>query len=156
MNQTGAFHIKAAILGDLDQPAFAPPANRIEAVRSFSDSEGGMGDRVETEAMAELLFEVNHDVESTAAIRQVEQGIPHQYFVIEVQHVIPNHQIRADKLGHELVNRSLVIDAILPRPRAVSYPDGHTHIAFSIPAPRIVRCALRFEIEINDVFHAWR
>src|SRR5437660_11515127 len=54
VHELRAFHVEAAVFGDFEQLALAPPADRIEAVAGLADAERGRGERVEAEAMAEL------------------------------------------------------------------------------------------------------
>lgn len=151
VDQAGDLYVEAAILGDLDDFAFAPPADGLQAVAGLADAESGLGDGIEGETMAEFGLEIDHEVEGADVRLEVEDGVGEEDFVIEIDDVEADDEIGAHELVDEGVDAVLGIDAVLAGGRAVGDADGHAHLLLAIPAAGVIGGALGFQIEIDDV-----
>ena len=86
---------------DVEHSALAPPADGIESVAGFAHAERRGRDGVEAEAVAELGLDVHHQIERVALVRQIEDRVTHQHFVIEVDHVEADDEVGAEELIDE-------------------------------------------------------
>ena len=50
-----------------------------------------------------------------------------------------------------VIDPSSRVNAVFAAPGAVGHAERHAHVAFLVPAARVVGGALGFEVEINDV-----
>lgn len=151
VDEARAFDVKAAVLSDLEEFAFAPPADGIEAVAGFTDAEGGGGDGIEADAVAEFLFDFDEQIEGARGVREVEDGVPGEDFVIEVDDIESDDEVGAQELIDESVDVFFGVDAIFAGGGGVGDAEGHSHVPFAVPAAGIVGGALGFEIEVDDV-----
>src|ERR1051325_6178437 len=55
VHEPGHFHVETTILGDLEKPAFPPPANGVQSRGGFLNAEGGVCDRAQPEAVTNAL-----------------------------------------------------------------------------------------------------
>ena len=153
VDELGALHVEATILRDFGQPAFAPPSNRIETVARFADAETRAGDGVEAKAVAEFFLDIHEQIERAALVRKVEDGVGHEHFVVEIDHVESDDEVGADELLDEFVGAFFGVDAVFAKACAVGDAEAHAHVALFVPAAHVVGGALGFEVEINDI---WR
>ena len=151
MDELRALHVEAAVFRDVQKFALAPPADRVEAVAGFSHAEARARDGVEAEAVAELGLDVHEHVQRAALVREVEHGVAHEHFVVEIDHVEPDDEVGAQELLHEVVHALLAEDLVFAETRAVGHAEAHAHVALFVPAADVVGGALGFEVKINDV-----
>src|SRR5215468_3138367 len=88
-------------------------------------------------------------------MRQIEDRVSHQDFIVKVHDVEPDYQIRAKQLLNQIVDSFLRIDPVFVQTSAVGDSKGHPHVPFFVPTADVVRGALSFKIEVDDV-HASR
>ena len=145
------FHVEAAILRDLHDAAFAPPADRIQPRGGFLDTERGLRDRIQPEPMAEPLLHVGHQIGGAKFRDQIEDRVTHQHLVIEIQDVESHHEIGAAQPLHQLVDLRFAEHFVASGRGAERDANRHAHVALARPAAGVVRRPLRFEVEINQV-----
>ncbi len=149
--ELGHLHIKAAVLGDLHESFLSPPLNGIDPIRRFADSESRLGDVVQFRLASRQLLNLDEEVQCSELKRQIEDGVTHQNFVIEIDDIESNDEVRTKQLLNQIVNSVLRIDPILGQIRAIGDPKRHAHVPFFLPTAYVVRCALSFQIEVNNV-----
>ena len=145
------FHIEAAILGDLENASFPPPTDRVQSHRGFLNAESGLRDRVQSEAMPNPLFHVGHQIGSRQFRHEIEDRVAHQHLVIEIEDVESDYEIGPAQPLDQQVHLRFAENFVAPRGCAIDHADRHPHVAFARPAAGIVRRALSFEVEVNDV-----
>ena len=101
--------------------------------------------------MAEPPLDVQHEISRRQFVDQIENRVAHEDVIIEIQHVKPDHEIGLAEALDQFVHTRFVEDLIAAGRGAEDHPDRHPHVAFAIPAARVVRRALRFQIEVHDV-----
>src|ERR1035437_9386859 len=104
--------------------------------------------------MAKRFFEIDHEVKRRRRM-QIQRSVTMEYFVIEIDNIEADHFIRAGELLHQISNLVLRKNPILSVARVVGDTDGHLHIAFLVPAPNLRGALLGFQVEVNDVRHAY-
>jgi hypothetical protein len=144
-------HIEAAVFGDLKKPTFAPPTNGIESRSGFLNTQSGIRDRVEAEPMTETLFHIEHEISGVKFRAKIEDRVSHQNMVIEIENIESNHEISAAQSLNQVVHARFAENFVATCLRAVGDADRHSHIAFAVPAARVIRGALRFEIKVKYV-----
>jgi hypothetical protein len=76
-----------------------------------------------------------------------------QHFVIEPQNVETDDEIGALQILEEAVHLFLAVNCVIAAPGAERHADAHAHAIDVAPAAHFLGGLLRFEIEINNVFH---
>src|SRR6266481_84231 len=92
VNQTGDFYVVTAILRDLQQLALSKPLNRLQAFSGFFDPKSRRGDRIQREAMLQLVLQLDKHVERRQ-LAQIQHRVTVQDFIIEAQMVKADHKI---------------------------------------------------------------
>jgi len=151
VDEFGYFYVEAAVLGYLDDFAFAPPADGFQAVAGLAYAQCGVGDGVEGEAVPQFGFDVDHQVEGGDVVLEAEDRVAEKDFVVEVYHVEADYEIGAHELGDEVIDALFGIDAIFAGGGAVSDTYGHAHVLFAVPAAGVVGGALGLEVEVDEV-----
>src|SRR5262245_1928165 len=72
VHQAGYFDIETAVLSDLGESSFAPPANGVETRGRFLYAERCLSDRIEPEAMAKFCFHLEHEIGSWKLMDEIE------------------------------------------------------------------------------------
>ncbi len=150
VDEAGDFDVVAAVFGDFEEAALFEPADGLEAFAGFLEVEGGGGDGVEGEPVLEGFLEVDHEVEG-GELSEIEGGVTVEDDVIEAQVVEANDEVGALELLDEVVDRFLVVDAVIAALRAVGDADAEAHAADMIPPADLVGGPLGFDIEVNDI-----
>ena len=101
--------------------------------------------------MTESLFHIEHEISGVKFRAKIEDRVSHQDMVIEIENVESNHEISAAQALDQLVHARFAENFVATCLRAVGNADRHPHIAFPVPAARVIRGALRFEINVNYV-----
>ncbi len=151
VNQLRNFDIEAAVLRDLHDFAFAPPADGVEAVGGFSGAEGGGGDVVEFDAVAEFFFDIEEEVETGHHAADVPHAVALKDAVIEFHMIESDDEVGPGHGGDELVDLFFSVDGVGGGGGAVEDADGHAHFVLVFPAAHIAGGALGFEIEVDEV-----
>lgn len=152
VDHSGDLYVEAAVFGNLADLAFAPPADGVETVGGFAGAEGGGGDVVEFEAVAEFLFEVEEEVEALHLLGDIPHAVTLEDAVIELDVIEADDEVGPGHGGDEGVHFRFPEDFILPRGGAVDDAHGHAHFVLLVPASDVARRALGFQIEVNEVF----
>src|SRR3984957_5759560 len=84
-------------------------------------------------------------------MRQVEDRVTHQDFIVEVHEVKADHQVGAQQLLDQIVDAVLRKDLVLIQVGAESDSERHSHVPLPVPSPDVISSALSFEIKVNNV-----
>ena len=84
-------------------------------------------------------------------MRQIDHRVAHEHLVIEIDHIETDDEIRALQLPDEFMHALLAVNRVFSGARAVSRSNRHSHGGFFVPSARVIRRALRFQIEINNI-----
>jgi len=154
MHESRHFDVETAVLRDVEQPLFAPPLDRVHTIARFADSESRLCDIFEPRFNPSDFIDFNEHIERSELVRKIEDGVAHQYLIVEIDDVEADNKIGSEQLLNKLVRLVFAIDSIFTELGAVSDAYRHTHISLLIPAAYVVRCFLGFEVEIDNVHHA--
>jgi hypothetical protein len=97
------------------------------------------------------LFHLHEEIERSELVRKIENGVAHQYLVVEVDDVEAHNKIGAEQLVNQIVDPLLRIDPVFVVIGTVSNTERHSHVSLLVPTTYVVRRALRFQIKINNV-----
>jgi hypothetical protein len=153
VDELGNFHIKATVLGNLQETFLSPPLNRIDAISRFADSQGRLSDVAQFRLASRDLLDLQKQIQSSQLKREIEDGVSHQDLVIEIYDVEPNYQVCAKQLLNQIVDSLFRIDPILGQIRAIGDSERHSHIPFFFPTADIICGTLSFQIEVDNVCH---
>jgi hypothetical protein len=144
-------HIKATVLGYLYESFLSPPLDGVDAISSLTDSQGGLGDIVQSGLTSCDLLDLHEQIQSSQLNREIEDGVSHKNLVIEIYDVEPNYEVCTKQLLNQIVDSLFRIDPILGQIRTIGDSKRHSHVSLSFPTADIVRGALSFQIEVNNV-----
>ena len=96
MDEFCAFDIEATVLSDFEEFAFAPPADGVESIARFADSQRGGGDGIEAEAVPEFFFDFDEHVEGGAEVGEIVSGVGHEDGVVEIDDIKTDDEVGAD------------------------------------------------------------
>jgi hypothetical protein len=71
--------------------------------------------------------------------------------VIEIENIESNYEISAAQSLNQVVHARFAKNFVATCLCAVGDADRHPHIAFPVPAARVIRGALRFEVKVKYV-----
>src|ERR1700722_545037 len=98
VNEFGNFYVEATVFGDFHDAAFAPPFDGIDSVGCLAHAEGRLSNVVQSKLVACRLFDFDQQVQGSQLMRQIEDGVPHQDFIVEVDDVKSDHQVGPQQL----------------------------------------------------------
>jgi hypothetical protein len=151
MYELGDLYVEAAILGNFQHSFFPPPLDRVETVSRFPDAKSCLSNILQPGLDADGLFYLHEEIERSQLVRKIENGIAHQYLVVEVDDVEAHNKIGAEQLVNQIVDPLLRIDPVFVVIGTVSNTERHSHVSFLVPTTYVIRRALRFQIKINNV-----
>ena len=151
MNEACHLHIEAAVFCDIENLAFAPPADRVEAVRCFPDSECGLGDVFEFEPVTGNALDFLQEVEGHEVLAQIEDRVGHEHIIVEAHMVEAHDEVRPLKAFDQLLGAVLAENLVAIVPGTVGHTEGHPHLVLFIPTPDIVRGSLGLKVEIDNI-----
>ena len=155
----GDLHVEGAVLGDFAEWGevtrffvFLPPAEGIEAVCRFSGAEGCRGHGIEFQAETYDFFQLEHHVEIERLLAERVENIRLQDRVVELQVIPSDDEIGPDEFLAELFHLAFLVDLVGSASGAVGHRDGDLHLVLVREAADVAEAALRFEVEVDDVF----
>lgn len=151
MHHFRALHIKAAVLGDFHHSSLSPPADRVQSVPGFTDAERGRCENVKFEPVSEDFFNIHHQIECLCGVRQVQDCVGPQHFVVKIDDIKSDDEICFDQLIHQQVDVFFGVYPVFAQARGIGDTDGHSHFPLFIPPASIIGGPLRFQIEIDDI-----
>ena len=86
---------------------------------------------------------------------EIEDGVSHKNLVIEIDDVESNYEVCTKQLLNQIVDSLFRIDPILGQICTIGDSKRHSHVALFFPTADVVRGALSFEIEVDDVHAEW-
>src|ERR1700738_4470564 len=113
VDEFGNLHIQATVFGDLHESFLSPPLDRIDAISRFADSEGCLGDVVQSRLASCDLLDLHEEIQSPQVKREIEDGVSHQDFVIEIYDVEPDYEVCPKKLLNQIYDSLSRIDSPL-------------------------------------------
>jgi hypothetical protein len=149
--ELGDLHIEATVLGYLYESFLSPPLDGVDAISSLADSQGRLGDIVQSGLASCDLLDFHEQIQSSQLKREIEDGVSHKNLVIEIDDVEPNYEVCAKQLLNQVVDSLFRIDPILGQIRTIGDSKRHSHVSLFFPTADVVRGALSFQIEVNNV-----
>ena len=146
----GDFDVVTAVFGNFHEFAFFEPADGLQAFGGFFDAEGGGGDGIEREAVAQFFLEVDEHVEGGELV-EVVGGVAVEDFVIEAEDVEADDEVGALQFGDEVVDLAFAVNFVIAARGAVGDADAHAHFGDVAPTTDFISGLLGFEIKIDDV-----
>src|SRR5258707_5331470 len=152
VDQTGYLYVIATILGYFEHLSFLVPINGLQSFGGFLDAKSCCSDGIKRKPVLKGVVQFDQHIER-GELPQVKSCIAVKDFVIESQMVETNHQIGPLQIFNELIHLFFSVNFVSASRRAIRDPHAHAHAADLVPSTDFLSGLLRFQVEINKIFH---
>ena len=153
MQQPGDLDIIAAVFGDLGQPSFFVPLERLKSFGGLAHAQSRCRQSIHPQTVGDILFDLLHDIQRRDCGLEIHRVIPHQYGIIELAVIVPHHQIGPLELVDQIHHMRFIINGITAGSRAVGNAHAQPHPVRVVPAAHFGGRTLGFQVKIDDVLH---